>query len=288
MVAAFSDTFMSWAGSQPGIAAVVLIGSHVRPLGSVNAADPASDWDFQVITRAPEIFRSAEWTRELSGTEVLAYSVRPAFGGVQKITALFSGAEADFVVLSHAQLTLARWATRLGLHRRPGRLRRGLADLAVVIRPGYRFLKGEAVWAPFYRQVVQDVADPRLDDAGARLLADGFVCDLVWTQRKLQRGELLAAQRMLHHSLAETNFRLLHELRLRRGEASYPEARRLEITAGEAELAAVSISAPLHRDALMAAAQQSRESLVALMHQLVPAWRWPESVERTLHAASQD
>lgn len=274
----FANAFADWAARQPDITAVVLIGSHVRPEGSANAADPASDWDFQVITRSPATFRNAEWTRELPGMEMLAYSVRPAFGGVQKITALFSGAEADFVVLSHAQLALGRYATRLGFHRRPGRLRRALADLAVVVRPGHRFLKGEANWAPFYRQVIQDVADPRLDDAGARVLADGFVCDLVWTRRKLQRGELLAAQRMLHHSLAEVNFRLLHELRLRRGEPSYPEARRLEITASEAELAAVAVSSSLKQIDLQTAVEKSRTTMEALMAQLVPAWRWPPNL----------
>jgi hypothetical protein len=198
------------------------------------------------------------------------YSVRPAFGGVQKVTALFAGAETDFVVIPAGQLRLARVGSALGP------VRRGLADLAIVIRPGYRFLKGAEAWGAFYERVIREVPDPRLTDADAVTLADGFVCDVVWTLRKLARGELLAAQRMLHLSLAETNYRLLHELRLRRGEPSYPEARRLERVATPEERSAVSLETPLVAEALHAAVQKTRGTLEALMAQLVPAWRWPE------------
>lgn len=272
----FADVFSAWAAGQPAVKAAVLIGSHIRPAGAPNAADPSSDWDFQVITAAPRVFADAAWARALPGCALRVYAVRPTFGGVQKVTALFAGAETDFVVIPAGPLRLARVALRLGLHRRPGPVRRGLADLAVVIRPGYRFLKGAEGWTGFYEHVLREVPDPRLDDAEAVRLADGFVCDVVWALRKLARGELLAAQRMLYHSLAETNYRLLHEVRLRRGEPSYPEARRLERVAGTDELAGVSLAPRLVAEDLHLAVMRARATLESLMARLVPAWRWPE------------
>ncbi len=272
----FADVFSAWAAGQPAVKAAVLIGSHIRPDGAPNAADPSSDWDFQVVTSAPRVFSEAAWARTLPGCELRVYAVRPAFGGVQKVTALFAGAETDFVVISSGQLRLARVAMSLGLHRRPGPVRRALADLAVVIRPGYRFLKGADGWGAFYERVLREVPDPRLGDAEAVQLAEGFVCDTVWTLRKLARGELLAAQRMLHHSLAETNYRLLHELRLRRGQVSYPEARRLERVATPEERASVSLEARLVAEDLHVAVTKARTSFESLMAQLVPTWRWPE------------
>jgi hypothetical protein len=95
-------------------------------------------------------------------------------------------------------------------------------------------------------------------------------------RRKIARGELLTAQRMLHRELAETNFRLLHELKLRRGERSFPEARRIERVAAEAELAAVSVCATLGAEALEAAVDKSAATLCTLMKALVgEGWRWP-------------
>lgn len=272
----FADTFSAWAAEQPSIKAAVLIGSHIRPAGAPNAADPSSDWDFQVVTSAPRMFSDAEWTVGLTGCQLRVYSVRPAFGGVQKVTALFAGAETDFVVIPAIQLRLARIAVALGLHRRPGPTRRGVADLAIVIRPGYRFLKGEKSWAKLYERAIREVPDPRLEDPEIARLADSFVCDVVWTLRKLARGELLAAQRMLYQSLAEINYRLLHEARLRRGEPSYPEARRLERVASPGERAAVSLEARLTPEELNTAVRKARVTFESLMAILLPTWRWPE------------
>ncbi len=273
---AFDEIVARWAANQPAIQAVVLIGSHVRPTGAANAADEVSDWDFQVITSDPAAFATAKGLAGLvPGQAPLVYSRRPAFGGIQRVTALYPGVEVDFVVISALKLRLAKLATALGAHRQPGSVRNGLAGLAVVIRPGYRFLKGAAAWDGFYQKVLREVPDPRLDDAAIVTLADGFVCDVVWSERKLRRGEYLAVQRMLHQSLTETNFRLLHEQRLRHGKVSHPEARRIERIAEPKELAAVTVAAKPERDELAAAIAQAKTTLAELMHDLVPSWRWP-------------
>jgi len=270
----------AWAEHEPAVQAVTLIGSRVREADdTVWRADAQSDWDFQIITTRPGIFAEAAWTRGLAGTEVRAYAARTArIGGVPKVNALFAGAEVDFVVIPAGQLRLLKFCFRLGLHRREGRMRRAAQALAVVIRPGWRFLKGAKTWEPFYRRVVAEVPDARLNDEAVRRLAEGLVCDHVWTLRKLERGELLAAQRMLHRELAETNFRLLHELKLRRGERSFPEARRIERVATAAELADVGVDAPLEAMALRAAADQSAATCRELTRALTgAAWRRPEA-----------
>ncbi len=274
----FGQVMAAWAAGDPAVSGLVLIGSRQREAGdAVWRADAQSDWDFQLITSRPGIFAQREWTRGLGGIRVLAYAPRTAaIGGVPKINLLYEGGEADFVIIPARAARLTRILMALGRHRGPGRLRRQLQDLAIVIRPGWRFLKDTGRWDRFYRRVVAEVPDPRIGDELAHRLADGFVCDYVWTLRKLARGELLAAQRMLHRELAEANFRLLHEVRLRRGERTFPEARRLERIGRPAEVAGVTVEARLEPASLQAAVEKSAATCRELMAALVgDAWRWP-------------
>ena len=274
----FGAIMTAWADRTPAVKGLVLIGSRERPAGDVVwRADAQSDWDFQIITDRPQAFANKDWTRELTGAALKVYAARVArIGGVPKVNAIFTEAEADFVVLPAGLMRLLKLAVALGLHRGDGKVRRGLQDLAVVIRPGWKFLKGAGTWDPFFQRVVAEVADARLGDQAACGLADVFVCESVWVRRKIERGELHAAQRMLYRELAETNYRLLHELKLRRGERSFPEARRIERIASEAELAAVRVSATPEAEALRAALAQSVSALRELMTALVgERWTWP-------------
>lgn len=279
----FGEKITKWANREPTVAGLVLIGSRVREERDVVwRADAQSDWDFQVIAKRPELFADAAWLRA-AGVEPDVYAVRrAAIGGVPKVAILAPGVEADLVIVPQRSLRLAQWAIGLGLHHRSAKLRRAMQDLAVVIRPGWRFLKGSQTWGGLYRQVVSEVEDPRLSDAEARALADSFVCDLVWTRRKIERGELVAAQRMLHRSLAETNLRLLHEVRLRRGEQSFPEGRRIERVADSEELEAVAVSARLNKSEIGAAVDRCAATMRQFMRELVgESWRSPE-----LHSAA--
>lgn len=273
----FADKLAQWAESQPQVKALVLIGSHVRAAGAVNHADTESDWDFQLLTSDLSFWRRRDWVEKLGCGQPLAYSFRPTFGGVNKVTFILPGRiEVDLVILAAGPLVGARIAVGLGLHRRLAGVRKGLGLLAVVIRPGYRFLKGAEKFGALYRQVVEEVNDPRLGDSEAVELAEGFVCDLVWQRRKLARGEFLAAQRMLHRELLETNFRLWHEFRLRKGLESFPEARRIELVATAGEQLAVTGAARPNRTELAAATDAAWVTLRQLMGELVPTWRAPE------------
>lgn len=224
----------------PSVLAVSLFGSHGR-----SEADSGSDIDLQIITSTPRIFLRPDW---LSGLPfpILAYAIRPAFGGTTKATIVFEGAgEADIVVVPVGRLRAARLLVWLGLHRRWTLLRRALGSLAVVLRPGFRVVKGAARWEAFLRKVVEDVPDPRLDDEAVKRKADCAFADFVSIQRKLNRGELVAAQRWLHIHLVQTNLELLHELRLRNGDVSFHDGRRLEQVASDEEMLAIRCDARL-------------------------------------------
>ncbi len=273
-----AETVAQWAARTPSVSGLTLFGSRARdPSDPLAARNTRSDWDFQVISSDPGMFNGPAWAESLGGAKLRVYAPRMTrFGGVPKVNALFDGAEADFVIIPARRLRAAKVLVALGLHRREGFLRRGLRDLAVVIRPGWRFLKGAGQWEAFYRKVVAEVDDPRLGDSDAVAIANTFVCDYVWTLRKLERGELIAAQRMLHRELAETNLRLVHELRLRRGERSFPEGRRIEQAGATAGLPDLAVSARCDEGELRAGAAGAAETLRALMKSLVGgSWSWP-------------
>ena len=269
----------AWAATEPAVSGLVLIGSRQRGAGdAVWRADAQSDWDFQIITSRPGTFERPEWTRGLGGIRDpgLCAPRSARIGGVPKVNLLYEGGEADFVVIPAKVIRRVRFLTGLAgpPSQRAGPARRQLQDLAVVIRPGWRFLKDTGQWDRFYRRAVAEVPDPRVGDELARQLAEGFVCDYVWTIRKIDRGELRAAQRMAHRELAETNFRLLHELKLRRGERTFPEARRLERIAGAAELAARGRAMPGSRPRGPASRRSSRAPPPAASS-WPPSWAGP-------------
>src|SRR6185312_16010985 len=197
-------------------------------------------------------------------------------GSVPKVNAVFAGTEVDIVVIPTPIIRRHRFLTRIGWHRRKGPVRQFLQDLAVVVRPGFRFLKDTGNWDAFYRFAVNAVTDARVSNDAAKVIADGFVCDYVWTVRKIARGEYFAAQRMLHRELMEANFRLLHELKLRRGERTFPEARRIERVAQPEELARLSTATSLEAATLSGALEKSAQACRELMRGLVgEGWAWP-------------
>ena len=274
----FGEAMTQWADRNPAISGLVLIGSRERPeTDELWRADAYSDWDFQVITSKPRQFEDASWARDIPGFELRAYAVRPAIiGMVPKVNAVFSNAEADFVIIPAISARLLRLCIALGLHRAEGRVRRRVQDLAEVIRPGWRFLRGGKTWGSLYRRAVNEVTDPRLSDEEIRRIAEGFVCDYIWVIRKIARGELRAAQRMFYRELLEGNLRLLHELKLRRGQRSFTKARRLECVAESDELESVTFEASSGASSLRRDVEKSAATCRRRMQALVgDTWQWP-------------
>jgi hypothetical protein len=264
--------FLRWADQESNVKVVTLFGSHAR-----GEATAASDVDLQVVTSRPMAFETSDWARGLGGCSLRSYAVRPATGGVRKATGLFGEGEIDLVIVPWSKLRLARLCVSLGLHRRVPALQRALGPMVIILRPGHRVLRGGPKWSGFYRQAIADVPDPRLSDEEARGLAETAYVDAVWISKKARQGELLAAQRWLHRTPAEVNFRLLNEWRLRRGVPPCFDARRAEQVLTEEERTLISINSKLETDELFEAARRSIASTRRLVRELTGSEpQWPE------------
>jgi hypothetical protein len=264
-----------WAEAEPSIEAVALIGSRARGADDFAAADAHSDWDFQVVTSRPELFADASWLTAL-GLPPLAYAERLGrLGTTRKVSALFAEGELDWVVLTGTEVRRAMDLLKGGELASVPAVYQAVTDLSTVLQGGYRVLKGGREYIEFYDRVATSVPPARLSDVAVRQLAEGFACDYVSTLRKVERGELVAAQRWLHHHLVETNLRLLHELRQREGRVSYPDARRLETLADE-RATAVAVQGLLESASMRRAIEQSAATCRDLIRSLVgDSWSWP-------------
>jgi predicted nucleotidyltransferase len=270
------ESLQAWMKGAADVRVATVFGSYARALsGEGEPADPWSDIDLQIVSTRPEIYANRAWTAQLAGQEVQAYAVRPVFGGALKVTALFSGGEADFVVIRHRRLLLGRIAFALGLHRRLPGVRKGLGEFALVMSFGQKVLKGGPGWQRFYTRAVAEVPLAHLDDAEAAQIGEVAYVDAVSIMSKIARGEFVAAQRWLHRSVVETNFRLLHELRVRRGQLSFPDGRRVERLLAADELAAVRFEVKLEAESLRAATLTALAGTRRLLTELTgraPAW----------------
>lgn len=259
-----------WAHRTRRVQAAILIGSQARPPGDPAGPDASSDWDFQLIATRPADFRRPQWVDGLGCGSVRSFVVRRALwqGGL-KLSLGFPDAEVDFMILPSWPLRRLHWLSRAGCHRRDGATRRALQGLIHYVRPSWRFLKDPGWVGRLYRRAEADLPDPRLSDAAIRQLSAEFECDCRRILRRLDRGELAAAQRSIHLELAEVNFSLQHELRLRRGEVSFEKGRRLEQLGPEEDRVALTISAACTPDGLRAAAARAAATCRRLRSELL-------------------
>jgi hypothetical protein len=278
----------AWLDAEQSVKSAVLFGSSARQADAPGSAGDRSDFDLHVVTTAAARLEHVDWPGVFPREKFCLQVVRPATGGVRKVTVVFASGGIDLVLVPAARLKLIRRAMERGLHRRQPLLRVALNEMATCLHSGYRFLKGEKVWGPFYARVAGEMPGVRLADAEAAGLADVFLCDLWWVLQKLERGELSAAQHLVHRSLAETNFRLVRELRLRRGQPlpSFGLGRRVETLLSPEELTWVRVDARLRRKNLGRAAWSAFAGLKALMRRLVPAWQVPAGMRELLERHS--
>ena len=282
----FFPAVEAWLAAESAVQSAVLFGSTARVPVEAAAADGWSDFDLHIVTTNAAGLERTDWPRALPGWEFSLQVVRPATGGVRKATALFDAGQLDLILVPAAAMRLARLAMRCGLHHRIGFLRVALNEMSTSLSTGYRFLKGERKWGAFYTRVAAEMPGVRLSDLEVREFANIFLCDLLWVLQKLERGELAAAQRVLHRSLSETNFCLARELRLRRGLSlpSFGLGRRVESMHPHppAELAWVQVSARLDRTELVVATWRTLDGLKGLMRELVPIWNVPAPMHALL------
>ena len=150
-----------------------------------------------------------------------------------------------------------------------------MGEFALVMSFGHKVVKGGGSWERFYARAIKEVPLAHLTDENAISLADGAYVDAVSILSKLGRGEFVAAQRWLHRSVIETNFRLVNELRVRRKQATYPDGRRVEQLLSPAELADVRFEVKLTfaalREATVTGVTATRR-LVTELTGYVPTW----------------
>ena len=281
------SAFKRWLPGCADIPSAVLFGSLAREAGHPAVADQWSDVDLHLIVKSRRSVENIAWKSVFDDLNLEISAVRAATGQARKVTLVFAEGEADLVLIPQSHMRIARIGMRLGLHRRNGPLADALNAMATIMGGGYRFLKGECQWAPFYHRVVTEMPGVRIDDREARRLADVFLCDLLWVLKKNQRGEGVAALRVLHRSLIETNIILLHELRLRRRQPTFQQARRVEKLLRPDERNAVAVSARLETDDLRRAAFSALAGLQFVMQRLVPAWEIPSSIAVQLAACDE-
>lgn len=273
------DEIVGQLTEDTNVRSVVLFGSRARETGLPAASDAWSDIDLHVIVRRVGAFTLRTALARLSRRPLQLLLVRAASGGVQKVTLLYADAEVDLVLIPSWQMRLARLGLALGWQRRIASLRHGLNEMSTIMRGGYRFLKGEAAWGGFYADVVVKMPGQRLNETEVRAAAEAFLGDYLWVRQKLARGELIAAQRGLHLQLADANFRLMHEWRLRNGQTTFREARRLERLLDASGLASLQVSARLDAAELRSAVDQALVTMQALVRDLLPAWSPPADYE---------
>ncbi|WP_457795295.1 hypothetical protein [Horticoccus sp. 23ND18S-11] len=259
----------------------MLFGSQSRSTEAPARADQWSDIDIHLIVRLPQSLEERDWNEIFPEFNLCLRVSRPATGGVRKLTLIFDEGEVDLIIVPFVKAYLARLALGIGLYPRILSLKRALDLFSTILHGGYIFLKGEHSWGNFY-STVSKLPGFRLSETEAIILATTSLCDLLGFFKKLRRGELIAAQRILHNSLVENNIILLHEVRTRRQTVSFQQARRVEILATAPQIGHVSASAKLNTRDLSDAAWNALDGLKSLMQEISPTWTVPSGVQGIL------
>lgn len=269
------DAILQWIEAERSICSAVHFGSGASD--DPATADAWSDVDLHIVTSDAAGLLRVDWAAVLPELGFCFQVVREATGGVRKLTVVYASGQMDLILVPRAQMRLACWGMALGMHAWHRRLSIALDEMHTCLRSGYEFLKGEKEWGRFYQRVTTGMSGVRLDDAAIRALADGAVLDVLWVWQKIARGEYCAAQHVLHCSVANTNFRLIRELRLRRGQSlpSFGLGRRVEVLLSDVELSWVKVEARPNAEELRTATLRAARGLSALMRELMPTWDFP-------------
>jgi hypothetical protein len=275
-----------WLTETRAIESAVLFGSQANSRDEA-LRRTAWDIDLHVISSCPRELERVDWSRAFPDSGFQFHAARPATGGVRKVTVVFAAGQIDLVIVPRLYATAGNIILRTKLYRRLPAAIIALNEMATCLHTGFRFLKGEAKWGRFYANVARQMPGVRLEDSEACRLADAFVADFVWVRQKIDSGELIAAQHVLHRQMSETNLRLFRELQFRRNRPpnSFGLGRRVETYATAAERGFLGVNATLEGAQLIVAANKSYVGLKALMAEIVPVWGPPANIQKTTDAA---
>lgn len=277
---AWEERLAAWAAAEPGLEALVQIGSRVQPGATVDAW---SDYDYQLVTRRPGRYRDGAFAREIA--PCWACGAHVAFGNAVKVTAVYEGAlEADFVILGALDLKVAfaamRWPAAAPAW--PRVLERGIRELRIVAGRGWRVIHGGGAWERRYARI--EPLEIVLDLEAFTELSHNFWAQAVWASKKLARGEYLAAQRGFHEHLQEAVLRVLQEQARIEGRRSYPLGRRAETWLGAGTLAALGGGTRPEAPELAAAILQAAGVFESSAAAVAAARGWPWAVDPQLRA----
>mgnify|MGYP002641013099 FL=1 len=207
---------LAWLKRNEFVESAVLFGSAVRDQSKCDRRNYWSDLDLHVVATEPSALESVDWNSALPKKEFCLQVARPATGGVRKVTAVFASGQIDLVVVS--SIALSKAAESLLPHDSLCSITFDvpLNEMATCLHSGYRFLKGKKKWGAFYARIAK-FPGVRISDFELHRMGNIFVCDLLWVLQKLDRGEIVAAQHVIHGKLVDANLRLWRELQLRRG-----------------------------------------------------------------------
>jgi hypothetical protein len=222
--AGWDASVLAWANARPDIRALVQFGSRVRNDGT---ADQWSDYDYHIITSDPRKYGDGAFARELG--PCWASATRVSFGNVVRVTAIYEGAlEADFIVLNNVEMRIValalRWPSTSPFW--PGPLKAGVSSLKIAAAPGWKVIKGGEAWERRYARITPSQAS--MTEADFERVCGEFWVELVWTAKKVARGEYRAAQRAIHEHLIENGLRIFREGALAEGRNAYFVGRRAE------------------------------------------------------------
>jgi aminoglycoside 6-adenylyltransferase len=170
------DTILAWAESSPDVRALALIGSESKPDG---LADRWSDLDLALVVRDPSVYLSSpHWIADI-GEYTLHTVERGADGEIHERRAVFSsGVDVDFIILPAE------------------RCLQGFGDtwIAGIAAQGMKTLLDKDAMLPESMEppATKGTEQPTLLEF-QEVIAD-FWFHIVWTTKKLMRGELWTAK----------------------------------------------------------------------------------------------
>jgi aminoglycoside 6-adenylyltransferase len=174
VVSAFLREAVAWAGEQPDVHGVLLIGSQAR---ADTPADKASDVDLAVFVHdATPFLRDGEWLRRF-GQPLLSFREPTAVGGFEERRVLFEdGLEVDFAIL-------------------PATVATGPPpEVGVVLARGFRVLYDDGIGLDGLKAPTIEPRAPT--QAEFDQLTNDFWYHVLWAAKKLWRGEVLVAKQV--------------------------------------------------------------------------------------------
>lgn len=171
-VATFLEEVSRWAAGRPDVRAAVLLGSQAR----VDApADAASDVDVALFVDQPGSYLDETAWVDHFGERLLSFREPTAVGGFEELRVLFrEGLEVDFAIVP------AEVAAEIP------------PEADVVFARGFRVLYADGVSFP--EREPSSIETPAPTQERFDQLVNDFWYHLLWSAKKLWRGEVLVAK----------------------------------------------------------------------------------------------